>query len=55
MIKYSLTLIIGIDEVRLAIKHFKKCKYNCIDDIFSDNFINGTELVCFLIFLCYLA
>ena len=44
---------ISIDDVRVAIKHLKKCKSDCIDGIFSDNFM---ELNCyFLIFLCYLA
>ena len=34
---------ISIDDVRLAIK--KKCISDCIDGIFSDTFINGTELL----------
>ena len=33
---------ISIYDVRVAIKHLKKCKSDCIDGIFSDNFINGT-------------
>ena len=32
---------ISIDDVRLAIKHLKKCKSDCIDGAFSDNFINS--------------
>ena len=44
--KYSLTLFyISIDDVRVAIKHLNKCKSDYIDSIFSDNFINGTELL----------
>ena len=35
--------------MRLAIKHLKKCKSDCIYGIFSDNFINGTELLFFYI------
>ena len=35
---------ISIDDVRLAIKRLK-CKSDCIDGIFSDNFVNGTELL----------
>ena len=31
--------------MRVAIKHLKKCKFDCINGIFSDNFINGTELL----------
>ena len=36
---------ISIYEVRVAIKHLKKCKSDCIYSIFSDNFINGTKLL----------
>ena len=42
---FAHTLNISIDDVRVAIKHLKKCKSDCIDGIFSDNFINGTELL----------
>ena len=35
---------ISIDDVGLEI-NIKKCKSDCIDGIFSDNFINETELL----------
>ena len=37
---------ISIDCVRS-----KKCKSDCTDDIFSDNFINGTELLFSMVFI----
>ena len=45
-----------IDDLRLAIKHLTNVNLIVLMVcIFTDNFINGTELLFSYIFLCYLA
>ena len=42
---------ISIDDVRVAI--LINCKSDCIEGIFSDNFINATELLCSYIYMLF--